>query len=270
MSAFIADLKKTLAEPVAISTWVIFALVVSLTGPFGSFEATPLWMRTVVSLFIVVCAGITGSSIRVMVYRRFANIDFLSATALIVFISLLVMPLPIYWFLVRLSQHGLLNMPHFGAICMLVGSISAAISALRNIANRAQVAKMAAVIAETETQPAMMPTALIEAPKPVEARLLQRVDPELRGDLYAISVRDHYVDVQTSAGNASLLLRLGDAMSEAEPIGGTQVHRSHWVAWDAVAGVETDAGKLFLRLHNGNRVPVSKNHRGKLKERELI
>jgi hypothetical protein len=270
MSAFIADLKKTIAEPVAISTWVVFGLVVSLTGPFGSLEASPLWLRTIVCLFIVVSAGITGSSIRVMVCRRFPNIAFLPATALISLLSLLVMPLPIYGLLVFLSQQGLMNRPHFGVLSMLIGSMSLAISALRNIAARAKQAEIAAAKAEAVTQPAIMPMSFFEAPKPPEPRLLQRVDPDLRGDLYAISVRDHYVDVQTSAGNASLLLRLGDAMTEAEPTEGAQVHRSHWVAWDAVSGVESEAGKLFVRLHNGNRVPVSKNHREKLKERELM
>lgn len=268
MSAFIAKLKKTVAEPVAIATWVVFALVVTVTGPFGSYESSPLWMRAIVSSLIMVCAGMIGSTIRVFVYHFFPSFGFMRGTAAITLLSLIILPPPIYGILVYLAGKGRLDVPDPVNLFLLVGTMSLAISALRNIAQKAKLAELAAV--KVESLPAMMPMAFFDAPKPMESRLLQRVEPELRGDLYAISVRDHYVDVQTSVGSASLLLRLGDAMLEAEPTEGTQVHRSHWVAWDAVSGVESEAGKLFVRLHNGNRLPVSKNHREKLKERELI
>ena len=99
---------------------------------------------------------------------------------------------------------------------------------------------------------------------------MQRIDPHLRGKLLAISVQDHYVDVYTSAGKARVLLRLSDAIAEADPVEGTQVHRSHWVAWQAVEAVEREGLKMFLRLTDGLRVPVSKNHRDKVEERGFL
>jgi len=108
------------------------------------------------------------------------------------------------------------------------------------------------------------------ADPPPGYRLLQRLVPELRGDLVLISVRDHYVDVRTTRGQASLLLRFSDAMAEAGDVDGTQVHRSHWVAWDAVEGVNRAGGKVYLSLRNGGPVPVSRNHRAKLQDRGLI
>ncbi len=57
---------------------------------------------------------------------------------------------------------------------------------------------------------------LMEAEVAVPPRLFQRIAPEAHGDLISISVRDHYVDVVTSAGQASLLMRLSDAMAEAD------------------------------------------------------
>ena len=107
-------------------------------------------------------------------------------------------------------------------------------------------------------------------PEPApEPRLVQRLDPGLRGPILSISVRDHYVDVMTGHGTASLLMRFGDAIAEAG-VAGAQVHRSHWVAWDAIDTVEREGAKLFLRLKPGMRVPVSKNHRDKLELRGLI
>lgn len=264
MSAFINELKKSITAPVALTTWVVLALVLSVTGPFGAYAASPLYQRASISILIVVFAGLLGSMIRVCVNLRWPRLSFLQATAVITLLSLIVLTPPIYALMLYLAQLGRLDVPKLDELCLLIGSMTLAISALRNIAATAHLPPaMVATVIEPVVEP-------VEDPKPAESRLLQRVDPELRGDLYAISVRDHYVDVQTSAGSASLLLRLGDAMTEAEPTLGTQVHRSHWVAWDAVSGVETEAGKLFVRLHNGNRLPVSKNHREKLKERELI
>ena len=91
-----------------------------------------------------------------------------------------------------------------------------------------------------------------------------------RGVLLAICVRDHDVDIQTTKRTACLLMRFGDAIAEAAPVEGAQVHRSCWVAWPAVEAVKRDGMKLFLRLSYGGRVPVSKNHRAKLEDRRLI
>jgi DNA-binding LytR/AlgR family response regulator len=89
----------------------------------------------------------------------------------------------------------------------------------------------------------------------------------MHGDIWAITVRDHYVDVQTSLGKASMLLRFADAVAEAEPTLGTQVHRSHWVAWQGVGSVCREGGKVMLHLKNGSQIPVSRNHRDKVDTR---
>jgi hypothetical protein len=268
MSAFIKEFRKSITAPVVLITWTVLILVLSVTGPFGAYATSHLWQRLAISFIIVAFAGLTGSGIRVCVNMRWSGLGFLQATALITVLSLLVLTPPIYALMVHLAQMGRMNVPMLDELCLLIGSMTLAISALRNIVAVAQNAEPAETSVAAQTSSQTSETAIDSIPS--EARILQRVDPSLRGDLYAISVRDHYVDVQTSAGNASLLLRLGDAMTEAEPTKGAQVHRSHWVAWDAVSGVESEAGKMFVRLHNGNRVPVSKNHREKLKERELI
>ena len=105
---------------------------------------------------------------------------------------------------------------------------------------------------------------------PGRPRLLHRLPLAARGDLVSISVRGHYVDVATSAGTASLLLRFSDAVEETAGVAGGQVHRSHWIAWDAVAGVERGPGRLFLVLKTGARVPVSRTYRDRLEKRGLI
>ena len=109
----------------------------------------------------------------------------------------------------------------------------------------------------------------VRPPEPELPPLVQRLDPAIRGTLVSITGRDHYVDVRTVAGQGSLLMRFSDAIREAAPQDGAQVHRSHWVAWDAVSGVERDAGRLYLRLGEA-RVPVSRANRVLLAKRGML
>ena len=99
------------------------------------------------------------------------------------------------------------------------------------------------------------------------AALVARLPARARGTLLHLHMQDHYVEVHTDAGKEMLLLRFRDALREVEGLDGMQVHRSHWVARAAVAGVERRAGRIVLRLGNGSEVPVSRSHAPALKNR---
>ena len=88
--------------------------------------------------------------------------------------------------------------------------------------------------------------------------LLDRLPPGKRGALVALSVEDHYTRVRTTKGEELLLLRLSDAIRETAPVDGLQVHRSHWVASDHVAGARRDGDRTLLILRDGKEVPVSR------------
>ena len=94
----------------------------------------------------------------------------------------------------------------------------------------------------------------------------RRVPPALGHDLLALEMEDHYLRIHTALGSDLILLRLRDALSELGPERGRQVHRSWWVAQDAVTSVERSAGRGTLVLRNGLRVPVSKSFRDQVKE----
>ncbi len=93
------------------------------------------------------------------------------------------------------------------------------------------------------------------------ARLLQRLPPRLRGAaLLAVEAEDHYLRLHTVRGSELILLRLADALRELDGIEGAQVHRSWWVARDAVTGVARDDGRISLILTGGVRAPVSRSY----------
>ena len=96
---------------------------------------------------------------------------------------------------------------------------------------------------------------------------LARIPARLGRNLLHLHMQDHYVEVHTDEGSDLLLLRFRDALRELDGLDGAQVHRSHWVARAAVAGVERRSGRIALRLVNGSRVPVSRSFAPALRDR---
>ncbi len=104
------------------------------------------------------------------------------------------------------------------------------------------------------------------APGAASPDFFRRIPPALGRDLLALEMEDHYLRIHTAVGSDLILLRLRDAIAELGPALGRQVHRSWWVAEGALQSVERDNGKNVLVLRNGLRVPVSKTFRDQVKE----
>jgi len=91
-----------------------------------------------------------------------------------------------------------------------------------------------------------------------------RLPRPLEGRLICLEMQDHYLVVHHSEGGDMVLCRMEDAARELAALG-RRVHRSWWVAADAVEGVEREGGRVFLRLVDGRRVPVGRSYRPALK-----
>ncbi|HKU96918.1 MAG TPA: LytTR family DNA-binding domain-containing protein [Vineibacter sp.] len=115
-----------------------------------------------------------------------------------------------------------------------------------------------------DASPPTVPPPALPASSPADS-FLRRLPPELGRDLQAVEMEDHYARVHTALGSTLILLRLRDAVTELGEGSGLQVHRSWWVARDAVARSERDGTKTTLILRNGVRVPVSKTYRDAIK-----
>ncbi|WP_245620051.1 LytTR family DNA-binding domain-containing protein [Phenylobacterium immobile] len=97
-------------------------------------------------------------------------------------------------------------------------------------------------------------------------RFLDRLPPRLRGgDIWAVEAEDHYLRLHTSRGQDLILMRLVDAVAELAEIEGARVHRSWWVARDAVAEIRRRDGGATLVLKDGCEVPVSRPNARTLK-----
>jgi len=82
---------------------------------------------------------------------------------------------------------------------------------------------------------------------------------ELAGPVLCLQMEDHYVRIHRPTGSTLELLPLREAIGRFGGADGLQVHRSWWVATQAVAGAERDARNWRLRLTNGITVPVARN-----------
>lgn len=106
----------------------------------------------------------------------------------------------------------------------------------------------------------MMINPPLSPPPPTAAppALLKRLPPGFMLPVLALNVEDHYVRVYNAQGSEMLLMRLSDAIAEMAAQRGLQVHRSWWVADEAVTGAMRLGRNITLTLSNGLNVPVSR------------
>lgn len=100
--------------------------------------------------------------------------------------------------------------------------------------------------------------------------LLRRVALDKRGAQVALSAQDHYVRVETTKGQDLVLIRLGDAIAEASPVKGMQVHRSHWVALGQIATAQRDGERAVLTMTTSTKIPVSRNNLPALRDAGIL
>lgn len=93
-----------------------------------------------------------------------------------------------------------------------------------------------------------------------------RLPPTLGREVMCLQMEDHYVRVHTPRGSALILMSMAQAMSGLKGVEGLQVHRSWWVARDAVEGVVEDGRNLRLRLAGGQEAPVARARVAALRE----
>lgn len=77
-------------------------------------------------------------------------------------------------------------------------------------------------------------------------------------DVLCLQMEDHYVRAHGRDGSRLVHASLGRAAAELKGVEGMQVHRSWWVARDAVESVLEDNRNIRLRLRNGLEAPVGR------------
>lgn len=88
-------------------------------------------------------------------------------------------------------------------------------------------------------------------------------------DVLCLQMEDHYVRIHRPGGSTIELMPMGNAIMRHGRPDGLRVHRSWWVARDAIRTVEQDGRNWRLVLSNGLVVPVARSSIGMVRGLEL-
>lgn len=241
---------------IAIETFIvlIIGLVLGLFGPFGTFE-----MATALRIAFWMAFTLLGYAI----FRPIITVgkwvaEALSLPHLIgVGLALVIAAVPLT-FLIALLFAGFdagkairwdgLGMLYFDVwlIGFLINGFFAV--AFRDKAVADEPPPALSVIADPPQTPAVPPAA-----RDFHDRL-----PMGFGPLLALKGEDHYVRAYGQTREELVLIRLRDAIAELGQVDAMQVHRSWWVARQAVTSMRREGRSAVLVLANGIEVPVSR------------
>jgi LytTr DNA-binding domain len=80
-------------------------------------------------------------------------------------------------------------------------------------------------------------------------------------EILALKAEDHYVRVFSNHGEKLILMRISDAIKELAGLEGARVHRSYWVAKQAVEHRDMQGRNIVLHLKNGLQIPISQTYK---------
>lgn len=254
LQSTLREMRTAFTHPPALIAMAGIGLALGLVGPFQTYEALPVgprlayWLAMAVVTFAV--ARFFGAVAQMALERQgwpVWALVLVGGLAAGLPVSAAVIGLNWMWFgTVDLDGFGLVEVPVYcTAIAIIVTLV------LQTLQHR--------------PGQAASPQA---APRPVAPRILDRLPADKRGALIALSATDHYVEVTTSRGRELVLMRLADAIAETQGVAGWQIHRSHWVARDGVAGTERRDGKPYVLTTSGLVLPVSRTYMPALRDIE--
>lgn len=113
-------------------------------------------------------------------------------------------------------------------------------------------------LADADIEPA--PAIEYLSTEAIDTVLIDRLPAHIRDEILCLEGEDHYVRVHSRHGSAMVLMRFSDALRGISHIPGLQVHRSWWVAADAVRDMRRTGRTAQLILSNGASIPVSQRY----------
>lgn len=216
---------------VPLLIWATLSVVAAVAGPFGTLNALGLGGRFLYWGAVVGCSVGLGIGASMLASRFSRRGTIIAWSCFVLLLSIMVHAINSAIF------HEMSGWENWLYLLAIVGLVTTAVQLLIWV---------------------IKPTPEVEGE--VQDTFMLRLPIETRAALVRIESQDHYLNVVTARGNALILMRLSDAMSEVSGRG-IQVHRSHWIAQDAVTRHRRDKGRDVLEMSDGTDVPVSRSFR---------
>ncbi|WP_114966022.1 LytTR family DNA-binding domain-containing protein [Alkalilacustris brevis] len=247
-SLALRELRAHLTDPVVLAVQAGVALVLAVSGPFGTFESLSLAARLLYWPAIVFGTYAIGAALTLLVLSP-ANRPAPPSPWLVLRGTVVVgIAVTAFVSLLNLAAFGWRGYAGMLAPPALLGTflVTGVVLGIREII----------LVQQTPGR----------RPPPILARL----PLGKRGALLALTAQDHYVEVVTENGAELVLMPLRDAIRLSGGQPGLRVHRSHWVALDAVTDARRRGDGAVLTLTNGLEIPVSRGHMGAVRRAGLI
>lgn len=240
--------RRRLAADLAILAAI--GVLMGTLGPYGT-DVAQLWLRYLYWMVSIVGGGVIGLVVDHLLGER----------------------VPARWprvFLVSLAMTPPVTLFVWGANWVLLGDRTAFLPAFAQLLWQVFAISLPimAVRALVWRDPVIETRTLVEPPLPEhEAAFRRRLSARRRtARLLAVEAHDHYLRVHTDAGSELVTMRFADALAELARAHGYQVHRSWWIAADAIETVRWHRGGGVARLSGAIEAPISRTYRAMLRE----
>lgn len=276
MSVVLKDMLRHMQRSSIILGWVLFTFAATVMGPFNTLILLGDGARLVYWGVIVGVSLIVSHLLRTVIARFVANpASWCADGARIIGMVLVFSPMVHLWTMYMIPERGA-HAPTLLRIALFVGLIGTVIQVSKRIL-RGDVP-----LAADESGAVLDPlvpaerSAVVEPdpepePDPDPApRLMRRLPDGVVGPVLRLSASDHFVEVVLPGETHSLRMRFTDAIDEMDGVEGYCCHRSHWVTRATITGIEREAGRIYLRLSNGDQVPVSRTYKPGLEEAGIL
>ena len=241
-------IRKEVVTRVHLVVWVATTFIVSMAGPFGTYEALTLPVRASYWGGIIAASMVIALFLRVL-WRIIIKGDPAWLEDLLVVSSLAIVFGPMVATInsaVWPTNTDLVGWSAISAVTFAIGVVT--------IGSRRLIQRDVAGMDKSRRD-----------------RLLDRVEAPSGARLTRVYSDNHHIRVITSDGSEHrLLMRLRDAVDEIDVEPGFCVHRSHWVAKALITGVKTAEGREVVELPCGNTIPVGPKYRANLIEAGML
>lgn len=244
-----------------LALWIGAGLVLGVIGPFGSYIGMSLPVRLVHFVGNVVSISLLVMAMTILA-RRFLFAGALPFWAMVAIAVLAAPPGALVVELqMRLWSPEVLRYVNRGELVFQTLCINLILSTVVWIVRERLRTPAQSVPASAEAPPAPVMVAAAGDEGQVDALAAKLPLALRRARLIALSAEDHYLRVHTDRGDALILMGLSQAVAALGPRRGVRIHRSHWVAFDALPaeGYRRSTGEL--RLDGGLTLPVSRTGR---------
>ncbi len=237
---------------------VALGLLIGLLGPFGTFGAPPA--QRMLSWVIWLLAGYILFRPTGVVARWLCEATGLprfAGTLLALVVASVPLTLIITMMAMRMDFAEALRWPGFWTMYLYIWIVAAVVSiAMGAVFGRTAPAPAPEAPISADATPASPSAEPLPAAEPVAPTLPL---PPGFGPVRALKGEDHYVRVIGEGREEMILMRMRDAIERLGDAEGLRIHRSWWVAKDAVAGVRREGRTAVVVLASGHEAPVARD-----------